>query len=176
MCCSLLASGLGGEKPRALCPASLLEHPPSPTVGCAKPRLLTLEARGASSRLDWALPAGRAGWGRGDTELIVTMFLSWFHRGTPSVPSRSLKRRFELAGDPSSSAAAEPLAALGFVPSAAAMPVALSPIPAHVPVPGCPGVMSRERDGRANAVQDVGETDGAQCNLLAAARLVCGNC
>lgn len=148
---SLLAASLGGEKPSALRPTSLhraappgdaLEHPPSPTAGCSKPDLLTLKAKGASSRLDWALPAGRAGWEHGDTKLIVTMFLSWFHRGTPSVLSGSLKRHFEPAGDPSSSAAAEPIAALGFVPSATVMPVVLSP--AHIPVPGCPqrGVLS----------------------------------
>lgn len=59
-----------------------------------------------------------------------------------SVLSGSLKRHFEPAGDPSSSAAAEPIAALGFVPSATVMPMVLSP--AHIPVPGCPqrGVLS----------------------------------
>lgn len=80
----------------------------------------------------------------------------WLIQGTQSSTSRSLKRHFKPAGDPSSIAGREPCAALGFVPPATAMPELLSPSPARVPVPGwhhCP----RAQAGRAPTEQDLGE-------------------
>lgn len=129
--------------------------PGSSTAGSGMLQPGSVPSGGASSGPDWVRPAGRAGWGHRTHRCRVSVMF-WLIQGTQSATSRSLKRHFKLAGDPSSTAGSEPRVALGFVPLATAMLMVLSPSPARVSMPGWHR-RSWAQAGIAAAEQDLGE-------------------